>query len=82
MWALDYCCTRPIALMPSSLPWAYHAGVPTVVAYHAGVPTVVAKRMIQNGGLIGRIVLSAQAAATAAADGASLVLVTVSSVSI
>ena len=34
--------------------------------------------MIQNGGLIGRIVISAEAAATAAADGASLVLVTVS----
>ncbi len=42
----------------------------------AGVPTVVGKRMMQQG-LVGRIVTSAQAAATAAADGANLVLLTV-----
>ena len=47
----------------------------------AGVPTVVAKRMMQGGGqsaLVGRIVTTAEAAATAAADGANLILVTVS----
>ncbi len=42
-----------------------------------GVPTVVAKRMMQQG-LVGRIVTTGEAAVTAAADGASLVLVTVS----
>jgi hypothetical protein len=55
-------------------PAACH-GVPAT-----GVPTVVAKRMLAatGGGLVGRVVTSANAAVSAAADGANLVLVTVS----
>jgi hypothetical protein len=49
--------------------------------HFAGLPTVVAKRMMQMRGesvLVGRIVTSSDAAVAAAADGASLVLVSVS----
>jgi hypothetical protein len=44
-----------------------------------GVPVVVAKRMLSGGrgSLVGRIVTNSTAAVDAAADGASLVLVTV-----
>ena len=56
-----------------------------LLPYRPGVPTVVAKRMMAQGGLsngggetiVGRIVTTAEAAATAAADGANLILVTV-----
>ena len=45
-----------------------------------GLPVVVARRMMQNtAGLIGRTVTNAAEAARAAADGASIVLLEVSS---
>ena len=43
----------------------------------AGLPTVVARRMLQKGGLVGRIVSSGSDAVNAAAEGADLVFLQV-----
>lgn len=42
-----------------------------------GLPTVVARRMLQQGGLVGRLVTSGADAVKAAADGADLVFLEV-----
>ena len=42
-----------------------------------GLPTVVARRMLQQGGLVGRVVTSGSDAVQAAADGADLVFLEV-----
>ena len=44
-----------------------------------GLPTVVARRMLQQGGLVGRVVTSGADAISAAAEGADLILLEVCS---
>ena len=45
--------------------------------FGTGLPTVVARRMLQQGGLVGRVVTSGSDAVKAAADGADLVFLEV-----
>lgn len=72
---------RPL-VYPFERPYPLHFHIHSSSCLYsaAGVPTVVARRMLSGSGpaLIGRVVSDEAAAVTAAADGANLVLVTVS----
>ena len=73
--AAHLCCLLSGSILAaSSLPPASQQ-----CPFGTGLPTVVARRMLQQGGLVGRVVTSGSDAIKAAADGADLVFLEIPS---